>query len=153
MDPESSIMPCGKVQSCNMAKSETSMCWVWSTFLFLCTVEARKKHMFDLKGGGVLSLLGLCVKWWGLTLLVWEVCCCWKSRQTKQSWIKRWTCLQSISNSETDVTINLTRFAKFFDKTNDAKAQQTQVGGPQQRLGTEQRLARVCRTGKQWENG
>jgi len=45
------------------------------------------------------------------------------------------------------------KICRTFGEANNAKAQQTQVDGPQQRLGTEQRLMRGWRAGKQWENG
>jgi len=49
--------------------------------------------------------------------------------------------LQPISDSETDVTVNLSTFAELLMANNDGtKDQQKQVDGPQLQLGTEWRL-------------
>jgi len=50
----------------------------------------------------------------GWLLLVWKVCCCWKSTQQKQGRNKQRVSLQSVSNSETDVTVTLTRFEELL---------------------------------------
>jgi len=49
--------------------------------------------------------------------------------------------LQSVSDSETDVTVNLSTFAELLTANDDGtKEQQKRVDGPQLRLGTEWRL-------------
>jgi len=49
--------------------------------------------------------------------------------------------LQSVSNSETDVTVNLSTFAELLTTSDDdTKDLQKQVDGPQFQLGTEWRL-------------
>jgi len=49
--------------------------------------------------------------------------------------------LQSVSSSETDVTVNLSTFAELLVTNDDGtKDQQKQVDGPQLQLGTEWRL-------------
>jgi len=73
-----------------------------------------------------------------MDLLVWKGCCLegngTRQRQPKISF-------QSVSNSETDVTVNLSTFAECLMANDDGtKDQQKQVDGPQLRLGTEWRL-------------
>jgi len=69
----------------------------------------------------------------GTDLLVWKGCCLQgngtRQRQHRMS-------LQSVSNSETDVTVNLSTF-RTSSSANSTKSSIKAMDGPQQRLGTE----------------
>jgi len=73
-------------------------------------------------------------------LMFWEGLLLQIFKATKQSQNNK-EHLQSVSNSETDVTVNLSTFAELLTTNNDGtKDLQKQVDGPQLRLGTEWRL-------------
>jgi len=73
-------------------------------------------------------------------LMFWEGLLLQILKATKQSQNNKER-LQSVSNSETDVTVNLSTFAELLMTNDDGtKDQQKQVDGPQLRLGTEWRL-------------
>ena len=73
-------------------------------------------------------------------LMFWEGLLLQILKATKQSQNNK-ECLQSVSNSETDVTVNLSTFAELLVTNDDGtKDQQKQVDGPQLQLGTEWRL-------------
>jgi len=73
-------------------------------------------------------------------LMFWEGLLLQILKATKQSQNNKER-LQSVSNSETDVTVNLSTFTELLMANDDGtKDQQKQVVGPQLRLGTEWRL-------------
>jgi len=73
-------------------------------------------------------------------LMFWEGLLLQILKATKQSQNNKER-LQSVSNSETDVTVNLSTFAELLmTSDDDTKDLLKQVDGPQLQLGTEWRL-------------
>jgi len=68
-------------------------------------------------------------QWVGLLLLVWKICCCKSGQQNKAKGIGK-TSLESVSSSETDVTVNLSTFAGLL-ATKTAQKVSKQMDGPQ----------------------
>ena len=67
-----------------------------------------------------------------MDLLVWKGCCL-QSNGTRQR--QQRMSLQSVSNSETDVTVNLTAFAELLTVQTSQKAQQNKWMDPRKDWG------------------
>jgi len=143
-----------KLQYYNVAESEVAIlqcgrirrfCALSQSFYFCTQRKLEQPDAWFERYGGCLSLVSGEGGGWRLLL---------DAKTTKQVQTNNaGRSLKSVSNSETDVTVNVTGFAKVLVRQMTQKSQQIQVDGPQQRLGTEQRLTRGWKARKQWENG